>query len=99
METDIDMLNTMGKFIVDASIKSKIVVLIHHQCGVYASCHKFHSLNMTVKMLACRNTLYHWMLLSTIDTGDLSNHDKCPMSSHTSLVYPLLRVAAMLEDA
>ena len=39
------------------------------------------------------------MHLSTINTGDISNHDKRPLSNHTSLVYPPLRAAAMLEDA
>ena len=38
------------------------------------------------------------MDLSTIGTGDISNHDKRPLSSHTSLVYPPFHSAAMLED-
>ena len=45
------------------------------------------------------NTLYHWMHLSTIGRGDISDHDKRALSSHTSLVYPPLRAAAMLEDS
>ena len=99
METDIDVLTTMGKFIVNASVKFEIIVLMHHQSGVYASCRKFHSSNSAVSTLAFRNTLYHWMHLSTIDTGDISNRDKRPLPGHTSLVYPPLRAAAMLEDA
>ena len=39
------------------------------------------------------------MHLSTISTWDISNHVKRPLSSHTSLVYPPLRAAAVLEDA
>ena len=34
METNIEVISTMGKFIVDASVKSEIVVLLHHQSGV-----------------------------------------------------------------
>ena len=41
METYIDMLNTMGKLIVNASVESDIGVLMHHQSGVCASCRKF----------------------------------------------------------
>ena len=47
MERDIDALNTMDKFIVDASVKAEIDVLMHHQSGVYASCRKFHDSNKT----------------------------------------------------
>ena len=43
MEIYIDMLNMTGKFIVNASVQSKIAVLMLHQSGVYASC-KFHVL-------------------------------------------------------
>ena len=39
------------------------------------------------------------MDLPIIDTGDITNHDKRPLFSHTSLIYPPLRAAAMLEDA
>ena len=89
---------TMGKSIVNASVKSEIDVLMHHQAVVYAPC-KFQSSNTTAYTLVSRNTLYHWIHLSTINTGDISNHNKRPLSSHTSLVYPPLRVAAMLENA
>ena len=47
METDIDVLNTFGKFIDIASVKSEIV-LMHHRSGVCASCRKFHGLNATI---------------------------------------------------
>ena len=99
METDTDVLNMMAKFIVSASVKAEIILLMHHQSGVCASCRKSHGSNSTVSTLAFRNTFYHWMHLSTIDTGDVFNHDKRPLSSQTSLVYPPLRAAAMLEDA
>ena len=33
-----------------------------------------------------------------LHTGDKSNHDKRPLSSHTSLVYLLLWAATMFED-
>ena len=39
------------------------------------------------------------MHLSTKDTVDISNQDKHPLSSHTSLVYLPLRAAAMMRDA
>ena len=48
METDIDLLNTMGKFIAHSSVKSEIVVLLHHQSGVYVSCRKLYGSNTTV---------------------------------------------------
>ena len=48
METDIGVLNTMGKFIVNASVESEINVLMHHQSAVYASSRKFHDSNTTV---------------------------------------------------
>ena len=47
MERDIDVLNTMRNFVVSASVKSEIDVLMHHQSGVYASCRKFHGSNTT----------------------------------------------------
>ena len=47
MERDIGVLNTMGKLNVNASVKSEIDVLMHHQSGVYASCRKFHGSNTT----------------------------------------------------
>ena len=47
IERDIDVLNTMGKFIVNATVKSEIDVLMHHRSGVYASCRKFHGSNTT----------------------------------------------------
>ena len=99
METDTDVLYMMAKFIVNASVKAEIIELLHHQSGVYASCRKFQGSNSTVSTFAFWNTLYHWMHLSTIDIGDISNHDKRPLSSQTSLVYLPLRAAAMLEDA
>ena len=98
METDTDVLNMMSKFIVNASVKAEIIVLMHHQSGVYASC-KFHGSRSTVSTSAFRNALCHWMYPSNIDTGDISNHDKRPLSSHAILVYAPLRAAAMLEDA
>ena len=42
---------------------------------------------------------FYWIHLSTINTGDISKHDKRPLSSHTGLVYPSPRVAVILEDA
>ena len=48
MKTGIDVLDTMGKFIVNASVKYEINVLMHHQSGVYASSRKFHDSNTTV---------------------------------------------------
>ena len=47
IERDIDVLNAMGKSIVNASVKSEIDVLMQHQSVVYASCRKFHSSNTT----------------------------------------------------
>ena len=47
METYIDVLNTMGKYIVNASVKYEIDVLMHHQSGVHAT-GKFHDSNTTV---------------------------------------------------
>ena len=82
MERDIDVLNTMGKCIVNASVKAGIDVLMHHRSGVYACCRKFHGSNTTAETLASRNTFYHWIHLSTINTKDISNHDKRPLSSH-----------------
>ena len=99
METDTDVLNMMAKFIVNASVKAEIIELLHHQSDVYASCRKFQGSNSTVSTFTFGNTLYHWMHLSTIDIGDISNQDKRPLSSQTSLVYLPLRAAAMLEDA
>ena len=99
MERDVDVLNTVGKFIVNASVKSEVDVLMHHLSGVYASCRKFHGLNTTTWMLASGKTLYHWIHLSTINTGDIFNHDKRSLSSPTSLVYQPLRAAAMLGYA
>ena len=49
--------------------------------------------------LASRNNWYHWIHLSTMNTEDISNHDKRPLSGHTSLVYPPLWAAAVLGDA
>ena len=45
IERDIDVLNTMGKSIVNASVKSEFDVLM--QSVVFASCRKFHSSNTT----------------------------------------------------
>ena len=98
METDNDVLNTQANFLVNTSVKAEIILLMHHQSGVYASC-KFHGSNSAVSTLACKNTLYHWMHLSNMGTGHISNHDERPLFSHTSLVYPPLRAAAMLDDA